>query len=271
MSALVIYHAECYDGFTAAWVARRRMPGCELFEGRYGEEPPYLEAVGRDVYVLDFSYPREQMLKLEQIANSLFVLDHHKTAEANCQGLGFCQFDMERSGCRMAWDYFFPHSSAPDWLLRIEDRDLWRFAYPETKDVHAYVASLPMVMEDWDEINETAIEDLEIWGSSIRRYIETCIDKMLPQSRLITDTNNEQVVVLNMPYLNASDAADAMLKKYPEATYSLTYFQRSDSTWQYSLRSRSDFDVSEIAECFGGGGHAQAAGFETDELLTELA
>ena len=35
--------------------------------------------------------------------------------------------------------------------------------------------------------------------------------------------------------------------------------------WQYSLRSRSDFDVSEIAKKFGGGGHAKAAGFATKE------
>ena len=270
MSALVIYHADCYDGFTAAWVARRAMPDCELFEGRYGEETPHELARGREVYVLDFSYPREQMVHLKRFCGSLTVLDHHKTAEANCQGLDFCTFDMKRSGCRMAWDHFFPEVPPPEWLLRIEDRDLWRFSHPETKDVHAYVTSLPMTMENWDEIHETALEDLEIWGSSIRRYIDTAIGKMLPQSRLITDEASEQVVVLNMPYLNASDTADAMLKKYPEAAYSITYFQRSDGRWQYSLRSRSNFDVSEIANNFGGGGHAQAAGFETDNLLPGL-
>ena len=26
MTALVIYHANCYDGFTAAWIARQAMP-----------------------------------------------------------------------------------------------------------------------------------------------------------------------------------------------------------------------------------------------------
>ena len=271
MMALVIYHADCYDGFTAAWVARRAMPDCELFEGRYGEEPPYKLAHEREVYVLDFSYPREQMVKLDDCARFLRVLDHHKTAEANCRRLNFCHFDMERSGCHMAWDHFFLHSRVPEWLLRIEDRDLWRFSHPETRNVHAYVTSLPMTMDNWDEIHETALEDLEIWGSSIRRYIDIAIGKMLPQSRIITDEASEQVVVLNIPYLNASDTADAMLKKCPEAAYSLTYFQRSDGRWQYSLRSRSNFDVSEIAEHFGGGGHAQAAGFETDNLLPGLA
>lgn len=31
--------------------------------------------------------------------------------------------------------------------------------------------------------------------------------------------------------------------------------------FQYSLRSRGDFDVSAIAKKFGGGGHKNAAGF----------
>jgi len=31
--------------------------------------------------------------------------------------------------------------------------------------------------------------------------------------------------------------------------------------YQYNLRSRGDFDVSEVAKQFGGGGHAGAAGF----------
>lgn len=274
MTQLVIYHANCYDGFTAAWVARRAMPDCELYEGRYGEEPPYELAREREVYILDFSYPREKMLGLNEctgMTGSLTVLDHHKTAEANCQGLDFCTFDMDRSGCRMAWEHFFGTVCVPDWLLRIEDRDLWRFIYEDsTRNVHACVAAQSMTMESWDEISSTDLEDLELRGSVIRDYIKTSIAKTLGDIRVIKLLGWD-VVALNVLYLNASETASEMLKQVPEAVFSLTYFQRADSKWQYSLRSRSDFDVSKVAKKFGGGGHAGAAGFETQTLLGELA
>ena len=41
----------------------------------------------------------------------------------------------------------------------------------------------------------------------------------------------------------------------------------SDGRFQYSLRSRGDFDVSELAKKHGGGGHKGAAGFVVDELV----
>ena len=272
MTALVIYHANCYDGFTAAWVARKAMPDCELFEGRYNEDPPYLLAQERDTYILDFSYPREQMVKLAAYAGmtgSLTVLDHHKTAEANCKGLEFCTFDMERSGAGMTWDWFFEGEARPDWINRIEDRDLWRFDYDETKNVHAYVASLPMTMREWSILSSLELHEIERRGAAISRYIGTYIDKAVKEARVI-HLAGSPVAVLNVPYQNASETADVMLSTFPEADYSLTYFQRADGKWQYSLRSRSDFDVSEIAVLFGGGGHAQAAGFETETLLNEL-
>jgi nanoRNase/pAp phosphatase (c-di-AMP/oligoRNAs hydrolase) len=41
------------------------------------------------------------------------------------------------------------------------------------------------------------------------------------------------------------------------------------NTINWSLRSNEDFDVSAIAKEFGGGGHKNAAGFET-KLLPDL-
>ena len=120
MSALVIYHADCYDGFTAAWIARQVMPDCELFPASYGKPPPYELARERAVYVLDFSYPREEMIELNECASALRVLDHHKTAEENCRGLAFCDFDMDRSGAGMAWDYFNSGALRPRWIERVE-------------------------------------------------------------------------------------------------------------------------------------------------------
>jgi len=52
------------------------------------------------------------------------------------------------------------------------------------------------------------------------------------------------------------------LEMTPSAPFSVGWFVRSDGLFQYSLRSRGDFDVSELAKLWGGGGHKAAAGFE---------
>lgn len=272
MTALVIYHANCYDGFTAAWIARQAMPDCELFKGRYGEDPPYALSQERDVYIVDFSYPREQMEKLLAMTGAignLVVLDHHKTAEAACQGLSFCTFDMERSGAGMTWDHFNEGKERPAWIDRVEDRDLWRWRCDNTADVHAFIASLPMTMENWDIIDSFAIEQVAEGGRVINRYIETSIEKVCSLARLIV-IDGVTVVVLNIPFLNASETATALLFEHPTAVYSMTYSQGADGRWGYSLRCRSGFDVSGIAKLHGGGGHAEAAGFATDVLMSQL-
>jgi len=210
------------------------------------------------------------MEKMYSEAESLVVLDHHKTSKADCAGLSFCEFDMSRSGCRMAWDHFFPDEDCPAWIKRVEDRDLWRFQYSDTKEYHAYIASLPMTIESWNGLHATHPVNIIEGGESILRYIETSISKTCEQAREVTLASGHTVVVLNITYQNASETASKMLELHPKADYSMTYYQRSDSRWQYSLRSRSEFDVSEIAKSFGGGGHAKAAGFETTTLLPEL-
>jgi len=259
----IIYHANCYDGFTAAWIAGLALGDCEFHPATYGQVPPSVR--GRVVFVIDFSYQRHLMVEMAEEAESFHVLDHHKTAEAECSGLTFCEFDMERSGCGMAWDHFFG-GERPAWINRVEDRDLWRFLYDDTADVHAFIASLPMNMDNWDMLNKMELSDISCQGKAIRRYIETFIGKAVKEARLVC-FNNDCVVVLNIPYQNASETAGYLLKNYPEADYAMGYFQRGDGRWQYSLRSRSEFDVSEVAKQYGGGGHAQAAGFDTATLV----
>ena len=45
---------------------------------------------------------------------------------------------------------------------------------------------------------------------------------------------------------------------------SASFRQKGDNAWKVSLRSRGKVNVAKIAETFGGGGHANAAGYETE-------
>ena len=95
---IVVYHGGCIDGFTSAWVAWRYMLSqgidAEYYPAYFGGEVP--DVRDKHVYMLDFSYPREQILAMKALAKSFLILDHHKTAEENLKGLPFAKFDMKR-------------------------------------------------------------------------------------------------------------------------------------------------------------------------------
>jgi hypothetical protein len=74
------------------------------------------------------------------------------------------------------------------------------------------------------------------------------------------------VPTINLPYMNCSEHVGALAEEYPDATFAAGYFRRADGRWQFSLRSRAGFDVSEVARVFGGGGHSGAAGFDVHRL-----
>ncbi len=59
MKPLVIYHHNCPDGFTAAWIANKYLRDAELRPMDYTDEPPTDDEVrDREVYVVDFSFKR---------------------------------------------------------------------------------------------------------------------------------------------------------------------------------------------------------------------
>ena len=266
---LVIYHASCFDGFTAAWIAWRMMPDCELMPAHYGDDPPGLEKVlDRDVYVLDFSYPREALMMLKSVTKSLTVLDHHKSAEEACKGLSYCTFNMNKSGARMAADYFMGQTMLLPWIIEsVQDRDLWRFWLKDTKDINAYLQSIDMTMENWEEVAFRSRINVAEEGEPIRRYIEKTARDAARHARFGHDERGRRVIILNASW-NVSDTAHFMLEQNPHAEYALCFFQVDNGNWVHSLRSRPDeVDVSIIAAASpGGGGHACAAGYKTDFL-----
>lgn len=263
---VVIYHASCYDGFTAAWLLHQEFPEARYVPWGYGEKHDLSETEGGRVLMVDFSLPREEMLELERLAEVFFCLDHHKTAEAALEGLDFCEFDMERSGCQMAWDWLRPGETRP-WLVdRVADRDLWRFEHPvETPRVHAFLSSLPMTWDSWDGARLMARQDVLSAGAAVMGAIDRYCEKVTLASARIRSSIHGEAIVANAPYLNSSELCSYMLEQAgDEAEFAVVWFQRADGSIQYSLRSRGDFDVSEVAKAYGGGGHKNAAGFTSD-------
>jgi len=258
---IVLYHGNCPDGFTAAWAVWKKLQGtAEYRPVNYGQPPPD-DLAGRDVVIVDFSYPRDALIAMHKIAKSLLVLDHHKTAEADLQGLHFCEFDMDRSGATMAWDHFHPDKPRPDLVSYAEDRDLWRFKLPMSREVSAAIWSYERTFENWDRF-AGGVESLKVDGVAILRFKNQIVGQMADQSRM------ELVSGHMVPVANAtsafSEVGEELCIRFPSAPFSAYYMDRGDRKRQWGLRSRGGFDVSEVARANGGGGHKAASGWTED-------
>ena len=159
-------------------------------------------------------------------------------------------------------------------LNRIEDRDIWKFKYDDTKEAQAYAGTIEMTFEEWDKLmQDDLFYDYVNKGEGVLNYIRMYGKKMREHVR-IQNIANFFVPTMNMPYLNCSEHLHALLESY-EATpaakpeFVASYFRMGDGRWKFSLRSKGDFNVWKIAELFGGGGHRNAAGFTVTTLPWE--
>lgn len=283
MRPLCIFHSPCADGFGAAWVVRKHFNGnVDFHPGVYGQEPP--DVSDRDVIMVDFSYKRPVLNGMIQTAKSMLILDHHKTAQADlsgiqppfgptwkrhqdnvyqdmCEGVAgnpYALFDMDRSGAGMTWDFFFPDKPRPTLINHIEDRDLWRFKLPGTREIQANVFSYPYDFDLWDKLMDGDPKELIGQGAAIERKHHKDIAELVEGTKRRMVIGGHDVPVANLPYTMSSDAGHLMAQGEPFAgCYIDTPKGRT-----FSLRSTdAGVDVSEIAKRYGGGGHRNAAGF----------
>lgn len=258
-SKLCIYHGNCADGFSGAWVVRKAMGAdTEFHAGVYQQPPP--DVAGKDVILVDFSYKRPVMESIVASAESVLVLDHHKTAQADLDGLAGAEvvFDMERAGSRIAWDYYFPANAPPPVLLHVEDRDLWRFSLPRTREIQANIFSYPYEFEIWDRLMASDPAVLAVEGEAIERKHFKDIGELLGVVQRRMTIGGFEVPIANLPYTLVSDAAHKMAQGEPFAG---CYWDTPKGR-VFGLRSTAEgIDVSEVAKQYGGGGHRNAAGF----------
>lgn len=254
MKNIILYHANCSDGSAAAMAAWLKFgEKAKYIPVQYNNPLPEIES-GSNVHILDFSYPRDILIELHNRSSNLIVLDHHKTAMAALKDLPFATFDLEKSGARLAWEYFHPDRDVPELITLVEDRDLWRFKFEDTKPVAAALA-------------------LEKDFKSFAPYVENCAP-LIPRGKYKLEFDRVAIdsavkkaiathwfgytcVIINIGDL-ISDVGANFYSKY-DIDFAVMYFITKEGEFVFSLRSNR-VDVSQIALQFGGGGHAGAAG-----------
>lgn len=271
----VLYHANCSDGFGAAYAAWNKLgDDAEYIPVTYGEDPPDMED-GSDVYIVDFSYPRSVLEAMAVDQNFVVVLDHHKTAKKELGPLMAggthemrnlrVRFSEMCSGATMTWRYFFGATPIPQLLRYVEDRDLWKWDMRFSWQVNAAISSYYFDFEVWEQLEMKAApmfpEKLFDEGAAIIRYQQRLIERIAAERYLLDLEPNsvEEVPVVNTSVLQ-SEVCHYLLAQYPDCPYVAAYWEKDgERTW--SLRSQGEYDVSELAAKHGGGGNENTAGF----------
>ena len=263
MKKLCIYHADCLDGAAAAYAVQLALgDDVELHPGRYGEGPPLSSMAGREVILVDFSYKRPTLLAMAAVAESILILDHHKSAKlelvrlpSNVEAI----FVLDYSGAAMAWARFHRQTPMPQLYEHIQDRDLWRFRLPGTKEITAYAFTFPLIPESIPALLLCNPSEMRNLGQPLVRAHNNSVQQLIePENVDWMHLGGEHVPVANCLPQFASDVGHELAKLAP---FSATYYDTADKR-KFSLRSSQDGrDVSLVATRFGGGGHKHAAGF----------
>lgn len=286
----IFYHAECADGYTAAFIAARALPGVSILHPmKYNAPVEHVDLAGCVVYILDFFF--EDLEILEQIigvASSITILDHHESAmekwlaHPELHAKINAVFDMEHCGARLAWDYFATSLGNVAFLERlgfeqhleddthrtlvdyVEDRDLWKWQLPNSKEISAVIAATPHNIGEWlSLLHDLAYTPDAVTGQG--RLLLTA--QAIRIEKVLTRAVQGGFAGFPAAMVNAScdhsEVGHAMLEKWPEVDVALVYSDDLKLGKKVcSLRSRKGgVDCSKLAEARGGGGHPNAAGF----------
>jgi len=267
---LVLYHADCMDGYAAAWALWKVFANKARYIPVKHQTPLPAFDDGTELYIVDFCYPAEILVSAAQTASKVVVLDHHISAQKAFETYQQIEklpsnlevnFIQEHSGCMIAWQYFHGDTEAPLLLQHIEDHDIWRHQLPKTEEIcKALYLRLPVHFSAFEKIK---LASLQREGTLLLKQQKLNINRLFKARHTVT-INNFDGLAVNAPGMFASDLGHELAEE--SGTFGLTYFfHGKQQNFECSLRSIGDFDVSKLAVQFGGGGHKNAAGFRVDQ------
>lgn len=259
---VVLYHAQCWDGFGAAWAAWRKLKNKADYIAVEHQTPPPKGLKNKIVYMVDFCYPEEVIKTIIKNNKKVIVIDHHAIRQKSiCMAKEYV-FDNNHSGSVLSWMYFFPKKKIPNLLKYVEDIDLWKFKLNHSKEIMLAVDLMPYEFKVWNKI----AKDLErkknakkylVKGSAIAKYVKNMTEEI---ANLADEVIFEgyRVLAVNGPRFLRSDLGHKLVEMgYP---FGIVWYLKGNEI-HVSLRSRKDVDVSKIAQKYGGGGHKNASGF----------
>lgn len=269
------YHSADLDGHCSGALIKRFYDLAELIPINYGDKFPW-ETIGEQemVFMVDFHLqPFEEMLRLSDRANLIWI-DHHETAIQDYQMTGWSIEGVRETGkaaCELVWEYLFSGEEMPDAVRLLGRYDVWDHEYSE--DVLPFQYGLRRYDTDprralalWTDLlcgDLVLIERIIQEGKSILSHENASNAKYASAFAFETEFEGLNAIAMNRGQLG-SLAFESVFD--PDKHDLMIGFVRRKGQWTVSLYSMDGINVGNIAKRYGGGGHANAAGFQCEKL-----
>jgi oligoribonuclease NrnB/cAMP/cGMP phosphodiesterase (DHH superfamily) len=256
---ITVIHHNDPDGIGAAWCISKKYSethDIEYFPIGYGAPVPNINLDAEKTFILDFSFSPEECDSINESVNKLILIDHHITAANKLKDKDYALVDTSKAGCALTWEFCFPGKELPQVLKYIQDRDMWWFRLPNSRQINAYIQNIDLSFVEISCFDAGKAAEI---GYHLVNMVNKQIDQDMKRSK-ITRFYGFDVPMVNATQ-NISDLGERMNKFYKDSLFSVSYMSLEDGSLKFSLRSDNKFDVAEFAKQFGGGGHKNAAGF----------
>lgn len=275
----IIHHSKDLDGWSSGAILKSKYPNAQLMGWDYKDPVPNFNLFhNKKVIMVDISFPIEKCVELALVAKELIIIDHHisfkkevdKYTETNKLPFKYIYED-GIAACEIAWKYV--RSGPPALPILLLGRyDTWRKNEGdwdnETLPFQLYMRTICNDATNFPEEFLTSRgvlyldKSIEI-GKAILKYQEKA-DENLTRNLAFTRLAFKGLTALCVNTFAFS--SDTVKSIYDPIIYDVMIgFNFNGKKWSVSLRStKEEVNVSEIAKARGGGGHAQAAGFEVD-------
>lgn len=269
---VVIYHAQCRDGFGSAYAAWKKFGDTASYIPCKTQDSIPKGLTNKELYILDYSFSKQQLDQLVVANKSVVVIDHHKTAEEAVTAFPNNVFDIAHSGAYLSWQYFHPDTEVPTLLLYIEDHDLWNMALPHNREFGAALGEYTQDFETWDQLNRNFADKDHFdkflqHGAIISRYEDSLVEKIFGfREKALFEGHEIYVINAERIYRSILGHKLAILNESEGKVAMGIVYYRYDGAVHCSLRSNKNFNVREIAEKYGGGGHDTAASIRVDDF-----
>ena len=290
MAKVCLYHGSDLDGICSAAIIKLRYPETVLHPVEYGGNIGLYGADGKiqngdEVTIADFVLqPFKQMKVLNDLVDLTWI-DHHDTAIIDYEKfLADGQIkeikgvrDITKSACELTWEYMFPDVSVPYSVWLLGRYDVW--SHSESKSIIPFQFGMKLNYEDpndtdfWDSIftaprDNDIIQEVIKCGNTIIKY-----RKRLNKKLCDIQSFESSLMGYKCIYVNRALCGSTVFDSIDKEPYDIlvTFYICSRGSWNVSLYSNKDnIHVGKIAQLYGGGGHASAAGFRCSLLPFEI-
>jgi nanoRNase/pAp phosphatase (c-di-AMP/oligoRNAs hydrolase) len=285
----IIYHNNCPDGIFGLWCAyyynKKNLNNDFNKIGISAGSIPYDNFTNQNIIFIDVCPSFEYIIEKSKTVKKITILDHHKSAydeylkkKELIDKLNNVEiiFDMKRSGCQIAWDYFFPELYALWFINYCADQDLWTWKLNSSKAIN----NAFHINNFYDENNLDKITELINYtdkdknklieeGILVDKVRQITLTEQLEYSERWKMIFNDSLYNIEVGTIgiNMKSEFGNLLANKNNANFGVIWnYSPKENIWYISLRGHDNSpDLSIIAKHFGGGGHAKAAAFRLNE------